>query len=81
MDKEKVKIRAGEFEEHEIFKYKGGLFKVLRNFERDCKVLVVKPRRMKGCVGYPTPAGETTTFSHDVMVQRYNKKPKKEPLH
>lgn len=81
MAKEKVKIRAGEFEEHEIFKYKGGLFKVLRNFEQDCKVLVIKPRRIKGNVSTPVAVGKITTFSHNVMVQRYNKKPKKETLH
>lgn len=81
MAKEKrPKIRCGEMEEGEVFKYKGGLFKVLRVFRDEVdldngvsKVLVLRPR--KGCEN-TAPINTICPFEHGRMVRRHEPKPK-----
>lgn len=80
-EEKRPKIRCGEMEEGEVFKYKGGLFKVLRTFRNEVnpnegfsKILVLKPRRgyrKKHSIGIPLPKGETISFNHGTMVRRY----------
>ena len=77
------KIRCGEMEEGEAFRYKGGLFKVLRTFrcERNpdlgySKVLILKPCKVtqtkkKHTVRVPLPKGQVVSFNHGRMVRRY----------
>lgn len=79
-EEKRPKIRCGEIEEGEVFKYKGGLFKVLRVFKYEVnpdkgssKCLVIKSRKVKNPTqgNYATPVGGEAVFRHRKMVRRY----------